>query len=152
MITYKNWDLNVFFRGVFGHDLINSYRALYESPNLILSYNVPKTAANMITTTNQVFVGHRFSSTDVENASFVSLDNFSLGYSFRLPESSQISKIRVYIAGNNLFYITKYKGSDPNPRYGDSEYSAYTPLIPGIDRMDSWPRTRSFTLGANVVF
>jgi TonB-dependent starch-binding outer membrane protein SusC len=152
MITYRNWDLNVFFRGVFGHDLINSYRALYESPNLILSYNVPKTAANMITTTSQVFVGHRFSSTDVENASFVSLDNFSLGYNFRLPESSQISKIRVYIAGNNLDYITKYKGSDPNPRYGDSEYSSYTPLIPGIDRMDSWPRTRSFTLGANVVF
>jgi TonB-dependent starch-binding outer membrane protein SusC len=152
MITYKNWDLNVFFRGVFGHDLINSYRSLYESPNLILYYNVPKTAASMITTTNQVFVGHRFSSTDVENASFVSLDNFSLGYSFRLPESSQISKIRVYLASNNLFYITKYKGSDPNPRYGDSEYSGYTPLIPGIDRMDSWPRTRSFTLGANVVF
>ena len=151
-ITYKNWDLNVFFRGVFGHDLINSFRALYESPNLIYSYNVPKTAANMITTTNQVFAGQMFSSIDVENASFVSLDNFSLGYSFRLPENSQISKIRVYLAGNNLFYITKYKGSDPNPRYGDSEYSAYTPLIPGIDRMDSWPRTRSFTVGANVVF
>ncbi|MGD0754147.1 MAG: SusC/RagA family TonB-linked outer membrane protein [Bacteroidales bacterium] len=152
MVTYKNWDLNVFFRGVFGHDLINSFRALYESPNLIISYNVPKTAANMITTTNQVFAGQMFSSTDIENASFVSLDNFSLGYSFRLPENSQISKIRVYLAGNNLFYITKYKGSDPNPRYGDSEYSAYTPLVPGIDRMDSWPRTRSFTVGANVVF
>jgi iron complex outermembrane receptor protein len=28
--SYKNWDMNVLFRGVFGHDLINSYRALYE--------------------------------------------------------------------------------------------------------------------------
>jgi TonB-linked SusC/RagA family outer membrane protein len=152
ILTYKNWDLNIFFRGVLGHDLVNSYRALYESPNLIYSYNVPKTTVNMITSANQVFVGHRFSSTDIENASFISLDNFSLGYSFRLPESSQISKIRVYFAGNNLFFITKYKGSDPNPRFGDSEYSAYTPLIPGIDRMDSWPRTRSVTVGANVVF
>jgi iron complex outermembrane receptor protein len=29
-LTYKNWDLNIFFRGVFGHDLVNSNRAFFE--------------------------------------------------------------------------------------------------------------------------
>ena len=60
------------------------------------------------------------SSKDVENASFVSLDNLSLGYNFSYQQA-QFSKIRLYLAGNNLFYITKYKGVDPNPRYGDIE-------------------------------
>jgi iron complex outermembrane receptor protein len=95
------------------------------------------------------------SSIDIENASFVSLDNMKIGYNFRLPESFQFSKIGLFIAGNNMFYLTKYKGSDPNPRYADSDnyYGTYdNPLVPGIDRLKSWPRTRSVTIGANVVF
>ena len=44
------------------------------------------------------------SSLHVENASFVSLDNMSLGYNFKMKKGSAFSKIRVYAAGNNLFY------------------------------------------------
>jgi iron complex outermembrane receptor protein len=91
----------------------------------------------------------------VENASFISLDNLSLGYNFRLPADLPVRKIRLYLAGNNLFYITRYKGPDPNPRYIDnSNETSYGtgPLVPGIDRREQWPRTRSFTFGANVVF
>jgi hypothetical protein len=155
--TYKNWDFNVFFRGVFGHYVLNSYRAFYEVPNYIRSYNLPKTAADrrnpatglLMTTTSGILTNK-----DVENASFISLDNLSLGYNFKLSESSQFSKIRMYLAGNNLFYLTRYKGPDPNPRYIDNEnMGTYgSPLVPGIDRRSTWPRTRSFTVGANVVF
>ena len=153
-ISYKNWDLNLFFRGVFGHDLINSYREFYETPNMIFSYNLIKTAANIRNAEGKLLNtnGGTLSDLYVENASFVSLDNMCLGYTFKLPESSQFSKIRLYLAGNNLFYITQYKGSDPNPRYGDSEFSDYDPLIPGIDRRNTWPRTRSVTFGASFVF
>ena len=158
VVTYKNWDLNIFFRGVFGHDLINSYRALYEAPGMIRSYNLPKTASDMRNVTTHTLLKNSsglFSSYDVEKASFVSLDNMSLGYCFILPESSQFSKIRLYLAGNNLFYITRYKGSDPNPRYEDrATYSGTynNPLVPGIDRLNTWPRTRSISFGANVIF
>ena len=82
--TYKKWDLNLFFRGIFGHDLINSYRALYEVPNYMTSYNLPKTAADMKNPSNGRLLNATsgtFTSIDVENASFVSLDNMSLGYS-----------------------------------------------------------------------
>ena len=27
--NYKNWDLNFFIRGSFGHDLVNTYRAFF---------------------------------------------------------------------------------------------------------------------------
>lgn len=156
-IIFKNWDLNFFFRGVFGHDLVNSYRANYEIPMLIATYNynLPKTT-NLNINTNKYFQGGDIlSNLYVENASFISLDNMSLGYSFKFSENSHINKIRLYLAGNNLFYITKYKGSDPNPRYVESSVNFYyynSTLIPGIDRLSTWSRTRSFTIGANVVF
>lgn len=156
IITYKNWDLNIFFRSVFGHDLVNSYRAFYEVPNYIAYYNLPKTATDMRNANGDLLAisSGILTSKDVENASFISLDNISLGYSFSLPESLHFSKIRMYFGGNNLFYITRYKGSDPNPRYVDSDNLGThdSPLVPGIDRRNTWPRTRSFTFGANIIF
>ena len=154
MINYKNWDLNLFFRGVFGHDLVNSFRSIYEAPAMIANYNLPKTAADMRNSNTGILKngGAVRSSFDVENASFVSLDNMCLGYNFRLLQNSKFSKIRLYLASNNLFYITKYKGSDPNPRYGDTDNNTYNALIPGIDRRNTWCRTRSVTIGANIVF
>lgn len=155
--TWKNFDANIFFRGVFGHDLINSFRGFYEVPYEIGSYNLPRTSTNLRNATTGTLMNNSsgiLSDYHVENASFVTLDNMAIGYSFRLPAGGQFNKIRVYFAGNNLFYITKYKGVDPNPRYVDNEDLGFlnSPLVPGVDRRNTWFRTRSFTLGANVVF
>jgi len=156
-LTYKNWDLNVFFRGVFGHDLVNSFRAFYEVPAYITSYNLPKTTTNLRSADGTLLAATSgtLSSKYVEKGDFVSLDNLALGYNFTLPKSSVFSKIRLYLAGNNLFYITKYSGVDPNPRYSDSDLTLGTynsPLVTGIDRRNTWFRTRSVTFGANFVF
>jgi iron complex outermembrane receptor protein len=156
-VSYKNWDLNVFFRGVFGHSLINSFRGFYEVPQMINSYNLPKTAADQRSANGTLMVTSSglLSSYDVEHADFVSLDNLALGYTFKLAKTSAFSKIRLYVAGNNLFYITKYKGVDPNPRYVDTATDMGTynsPLVPGVDRRDTWYRARQVTFGANIVF
>jgi iron complex outermembrane receptor protein len=152
-LNYKNWDLNVFFRGVFGHDLVNSFRAFYEVPAYISSYNLPTTTTKLRNADGTLLAATSgtLSSKYVEKGDFVSLDNLALGYNFTLPKTSAFSKIRVYVAGNNLFYITKYTGVDPNPRYTDPETGG-TPLITGMDRRDTWFRTRSVTFGANFVF
>jgi len=152
-LSYKNWDLNVFFRGVFGHDLVNSFRAFYEVPAYISSYNLPRTTTDLRSPDGTLLAATSgtLSSKYVEKGDFVSLDNLALGYNFSLPKSSAFSKIRLYVAGNNLFYITKYTGVDPNPRYTDPE-TGNTPLITGMDRRDTWFRTRSVTFGANFVF
>ena len=156
-LTYKNWDLNVFFRGVFGHSLVNSFRAFYEVPAYITSYNLPKTTTDLRSADGKLLAvtSGTLSSKYVEKGDFVSLDNMALGYNFSLPKSSAFSKIRVYLAGNNLFYITKYTGVDPNPRYLDSDPTLGTynsALVTGIDRRNTWFRTRSVTFGANFVF
>jgi len=126
------------------------------------SYNLPKTAKDMRNKTTGTLLNNSsglFSSLHVENADFLALDNMSLGYNFNMSKSSAFSKIRVYVAGNNLFYFTKYKGVDPNPRYGDTTETLSTegsfnanPLAPGIDRRATWSRTRAISVGANIVF
>jgi iron complex outermembrane receptor protein len=152
--TYGKWDLNVFFHGVFGHDMVNTYRALYESPGMISSYNLPESASEQKNPETGTFQNSNiYSDRHIENASFLSLDNISLGFTISPPDSKHINKFRAYIAGNNLFYLTKYAGPDPNPRYGDNGYSeTYDQLIPGIDRVNTWYRSRSVTLGVNFTF
>ncbi len=149
--TFGRFDLNLFFRGVFGHDLVNTYRAFYEVPNIIGSYNAIRTARDLRNPDTGALLNTsqgQFSSLHVEKGSFLSLNNLSFGYSFNLANSKAFRKIRVYFTGNNLFVITGYKGSDPSVRFSDGG----NPLAPGIDRRNTWYMTRSFAFGINLGF
>jgi len=141
---YKGFDFSFFFRGVFGHDLINIHRTLFEQVSRVTVYNLIDTKYF-----DPAYKGPvAYNSHYVENASFVKLDNLSLGYTFKLPAHSVISSLRAYITGQNLFYITKYSGIDPEPRYTYQD----NVLAPGVEPMTSWVTTRTFTLGINVTF
>lgn len=144
--TYKNWDLNFFLRGSFGHDLVNTYRAFWETATstVISSYNVVKTKYF----NPEVDGDQTFSSLFVERASFVKLDNATLGYNFNFKNSGTIKGLRAYINAQNLFVITDYTGVDPEVRYS---YGGNI-LAPGVDARDTYVLTRSFTLGVNVRF
>ncbi|HEY5327989.1 MAG TPA: hypothetical protein VIJ27_13380, partial [Mucilaginibacter sp.] len=146
---YKNFDFNFFLRSSIGHDLINTYRAFYENPNIASSYNIVNTKYYNPKVTD----GAAYSSNDVENASFIKLDNATLGYTFQMTKNGKpgaISSLRAFISGQNLFTITNYTGVDPEVRYTDG----FPPnvLAPGVDRRETWVYTRSFTLGLNVGF
>jgi iron complex outermembrane receptor protein len=89
----------------------------------------------------------------VENASFFKLDNASIGYSFDMSASTAFSKIRLYLAGQNLFTITKYTGVDPEVRYTDMD-DPFNPdaLSPGIERRNTYFTARTITIGVNIGF
>jgi iron complex outermembrane receptor protein len=146
---YKRFDLNFFLRGSIGHDLINTYRAFYENPNVASSYNIVKTKYyNPAVTDGQIF-----SSLFVESASFAKLDNATLGYNFKVSPNGPFKSIRAYISGQNLFVITGYTGADPEVRYSDNNPDrSPNPLAPGVDRRETWILSRTFTLGLNVEF
>jgi hypothetical protein len=55
-----------------------------------------------------------------------------------------LSKLRIFIGGNNLFTITKYDGLDPS--VGGDVDTRY-----GID-VGNYPITKSFTAGLNLGF
>jgi len=145
--TYKNFDLNFFFRGVFGHSLINTNNARYADPVTIAIQNGMTQALDYKNYQGKM----EFSNLSIEKADFVTLDNFAIGYTLNLPESKYVSKVRASVSGQNLFTITKYTGTSPEPRFGDSGDNN-NPLAPGIDRGDTYFRTRSFTFGVNVTF
>ncbi|MCJ8210829.1 TonB-dependent receptor [Mucilaginibacter sp. RS28] len=85
-------------------------------------------------------------SSAVENASFLRLNNITLGYTFRgeFLKRIKVSKLRVYATGNNLGLITPYTGYDPdvNARRG-------TPVTPGVD-YSAYPRSRTYLFGVNL--
>jgi iron complex outermembrane receptor protein len=149
---YHNFDLNVFFRGAFGHDLINTYRAFYENPTVSSVYNVVKTKYY----NPNVKDAQLFSSLFVEKASFVKLDNATIAYNLPLKKQGDptggFRSLRVFLTGYNLFVITGYTGADPEVRYADQSVNPPNILAPGIDRRENWVLTRSFTLGVNLGF
>lgn len=146
--NYKNWDLNFFFRGSFGHYLINSYRGFYENTEgtTVQNYNIVNTKYYDPTITKA-----EFNSTHVEKADFVVLDNATLGYNFNLGTGRAIGRIRTFISVQNPFMFTSYTGVDPEVRYGDSE-SNNDPLAPGIERRGTYFTTTITTLGLNLTF
>ncbi|MEM9297660.1 MAG: SusC/RagA family TonB-linked outer membrane protein [Bacteroidota bacterium] len=146
--AYKNWDLSFFLRGVFGHDLYNSYRGFYENRD-----EPSNTWNSVITDKTDVRITDTptFSDLYVEDATFVRLDNAQIGY--RVPIQSDVfSNLRIYAAGQNLFTITDYEGIDPEVRYTDSEdTNSFTAgLAPGIERRGTYATTRSYTIGLTV--
>ena len=82
----------------------------------------------------------------LEKGNFVRLRQAQLGYS--LPtlrlQKIHIERLRFYVSGENLFTITKYSGTDP-------EFARSSPLDTGIDSY-IYPFTRSFTVGAQLIF
>ena len=144
-----NLDINVFFRGVFGHDMINTFRAFYEAPGAISAYNILSTSADIPNLTDQP----QFASYHVEDASFLKLDNLTVGYS--LPSANLptgFTKIRLFVTGQNLFTITGYSGVSPEPRLTDEGFSDFNSLAPGIDRRNTYFSARGFTFGLNLGF
>jgi hypothetical protein len=139
---FGNFDLNFFLRGVFGHDLINTFRAFYEAPSTISSYNILSTSSDIRELTDSPL----FSSLHVEDASFLKLDNATLGYNLPLGGNAPFNRVRFYVAGQNLFTITNYTGVDPEVRFQDGN----NPLAPGIDRRNTYFRSRTITVGVNL--
>jgi len=149
---YKNFDFNFFLRSSIGHQLINTYRAFYENPNVATSYNIVNTKYFNPKVTD----GAAYSSYDVEKGDFLKLDNATLGYTFKITKSNgksgMLSSLRAYVSGQNLFTITGYTGVDPEVRYADLQNGVPNVLAPGIDRRETWVYTRSFTFGINMGF
>lgn len=136
-------DFGFFFRGDFGHEMVNHYRIFYEPlgarsvDNLVITeYFNPDLTATPI-----------FSSHYVEKADYVALDNATIGYTFDMDNSS-LRSLRFYVSGQNLFYISNYSGFDPNVRWNDPNTGSA--LAPGLDRRNLYSRTRTFTVGVNV--
>ena len=142
-VSWKNWDLSLFFQGTIGNKIFNALRAQYNAVSMIpKGKNVYKEA---LTEQNFGDVNSQSPSDRyIENGSFVKLSTLSLTYNFgRLK--GWVENLSVYATCNNVFTITSYKGSDPEVSLGG--------LTPGIEwRKDYYPHTRTFMFGTRISF
>jgi hypothetical protein len=89
------------------------------------------------------FISFRRSSYFIQDGSFIRLQNLALGYTIPM-QNKYIRNARVYVSGQNLFLITKYKGFDP-----EVNNQGQNNLNRGDD-YDAYPRARMYTLGVNL--
>jgi TonB-linked SusC/RagA family outer membrane protein len=137
-LSYKRFDLTLFFRGRFDYDIINLYQMYYglqAEPNV----NLLKDA---YTTNGHITSGKVIMDYFLEPGDFFKLDNITIGWSPNL-NISRISNLRVYGTVKNVFTITKYTGLDPTT-------VGVTGLTPGYGDLNVYPIARNFTLGVQI--
>lgn len=143
--NYKNWDLSITMRGAFKYQILNFQRMYYENTS-IMNYNRLKSSEHLVFGKAKLSteVPLEYNSYYIEDGDFWKIDNITLGYNFPKTGTRFIKSIRLYGSVSNALTITGYKGIDPEVnRIG---------LDPGNDGRDKYPTTRTFTVGANIVF
>lgn len=86
-----------------------------------------------------------YSSRYLESASFLRVQNLTVGYTFTMPKSGRTNNARFYLSGDNLLLLTGYSGYDPEV------FAAAGLASRGIDYL-SYPRARTFTSGLKLTY
>lgn len=157
-VKFKNFDLNIFFQGSQGNDIL-SYTLM--ELNLLSGINNATTEAlrrwtptNTNTDVPKASVGRtrRVSTRWIYDGSFVRLKNLSLGYTLpaSLTQRLNINKFRLYVSAQNILTFTDYEGYDPEVNYR-SENATDSNRNLGLD-YGSYPNAKSYTVGLNIGF
>lgn len=156
-LQYKIVDLKIFGQGVAGNELFHGPIFYLESPNAywnntsnMLDYwqeegdnsEVPR--LDFLNGNNNL----RFSDRYINSGSYFRLKNVQLGVSLpdEIGQRFGVSKLRVYVAAQNLLTITKYEGFDPEVGTNGRDQ-----LDIGIDR-GLYPVARTYLVGLNLTF
>lgn len=107
---FKNWDLSTSLRAVLGNYVYNNAASESNVQSIATNdfmQNISSTAVDYGFKTPQFW-----SDIFVEDASFIRMDNLTLGYNFG-DIFNKGSNLRVFGMAQNVFVITDYKGVDP---------------------------------------
>ena len=145
-IKVQNWDFSFSMRGNIGnyvYDAVSqgfhnvSANALWASTNFLINKTSDAVLDNWQTDDVSAILSDRW----IHNASFLKMENITLGYTFdKLFKSGNWHGVsgRVYATASNVFTITKYDGLDPEV------YNGYDNNI--------YPRPFSVIVGLNLNF
>ena len=175
---YKAFTLSLLFDGVYGNKVYDVTRqetdqlngAANESSAVLARWeksgdvtSVPTAINNGGTNSSAInFLNTNSTSYYLESGSFFRLRNATLGYNFNpdLLKRLGVQKIRLFVTGQNLFIITKYKGYTPdvnsfgngtNNKPVNAADGGPSLLSLGVDD-GAYPAARIYTIGINVQF
>ncbi|MDR1455776.1 MAG: TonB-dependent receptor [Tannerella sp.] len=140
-LNWHPFDLFISLQGTQGNEVFNSLRRYLETPNdsyngsaaLLDSWTENNPSNTMATLSNYRYYS-QLDSRYVEDASFLRLQNVTLGYELNILNCSG----RLFVSAQNLCTFTKYKGYDPE-------------ISRGID-FGAYPSATSFSTGINIKF
>lgn len=154
-LSYRNFDFNAFFQGVFGNKVDNAWMresdlwnisvpAHKNHPTRILdawSFDNPSSNIPAISNATQN-AENRFSSYFVQDGSYLKLRNIELGYTFpsAISEKMRMERLRLYASARNVFTLKKWWGSD--------QFTSFDPEMPGYGYLTPF----FATIGLNVTF
>ncbi|MCX6238243.1 MAG: TonB-dependent receptor [Bacteroidia bacterium] len=150
-LGYANFDLNMFFYGSYGNDLINYVSRWIDygqfvgglSADALYSSWTPTNTGARLPMLDGAAHSQEASTAFIEDGSYLRMKTMRLGYT--IPQSVldkvKIKSLRLYLQATNLFTITKYKGLDP-----ELDSSGMTM---GFDQ-GSWPTARQITFGLTL--
>jgi TonB-dependent starch-binding outer membrane protein SusC len=138
-VQYKKWTAGVVLRANFNNYVYNNFYSNYGKQTQILdAYTIHNGSVNYLETRfNGKTDIQGFSDYYLENASFLRMDNASIGYNLGAIKNTKTA-LRLSATVQNVFVITKYKGLDPE-------------VGGGIDN-NIYPRPRIISIGANLDF
>lgn len=139
---FKNLDLSFALIGVYGSSVLNVTKLMFGNAQWLPNLNVLHSALddkekgiNSAPIVNSYYL---------EDASYIRLDNLSIGYTFNTKNQDWIRKVRIYVSSNNLYTLTGYTGLDPEVNYSGTSF--------GLDQYNVYPKTRTLSFGFNVTF
>lgn len=156
-LTYKRFDLSIFFQGSYGNDIFNSTRidleGMFDSKNQSTAVLNRWTPENRNTNIPRAIGGGNVynvqnSTRFVEDGSYIRLKAITLRYNVNAERLEKIGvrNLSVYATGQNLLTFTKYSGFDPEVNaFGNS------PVALGVD-YGTYPQAITVTFGVNVEF
>lgn len=149
-LDYKGFDFSVLFYASLGNDILRNYERQQPLANQ-LDYWIERWTGEgstnetprLTTAANRNAVISDFY---VEDGSFLRIKNIQLGYSLPqgIVQKIGATKVRAYVAVNNLATLTGYKGYDP-------DFAVGGPIGAGID-YGFYPQPRVFMGGININF
>ena len=157
-VSYKNFDLNIFFQGAVGGDIFNLtavqlYNGDSNSVTDILDSWTPNNTDTDIP--RATIRGRERSSRFIEDGSYMRLKNIALGYTLSdgILNRAGFSSARLSVSAQNILTFTNYSGLDPEVSYFGSggESRGDDNVIIGHD-FGNYPNLSSITFGLNLKF
>ncbi|MDF9796437.1 TonB-linked SusC/RagA family outer membrane protein [Catalinimonas alkaloidigena] len=162
-LEFKGFDLAATLYSSVGNDIANYTSrfiryGLFQGPNspdrLYRSWGSPYLENNADAILPKASSSTSFeqnASTDyIEDGSYLRMQNLQLGYNFSqsVLEKLNISNLRLYVMGANLFTITNYSGLDPEITAKQNNGVAQE-IDRGVD-VGTWPISRQIMFGLNI--
>lgn len=134
-ISYKRWDFGTTLRAILGNYVYNNSASNSSIANIQANNFLSNTNVSVLST--QFAATQLFSDMFIENASFLRMDNLTIGYNIE-DFMGKGTNLKINAMAQNVFVLTKYKGIDPE-------------IFNGVDN-GFYQRPKVYSLGFNFQF